>query len=499
MTATEPTVQVTDTAAATESTAQVTDTKSASGGKRIRHKGLDAMKFWLMPFICFASFGFYAPFGDLVARLSLFASIAFYILCGYTAALNRQQKDFHKRVIKRTAIHFAILVGVFLILNAALYLSQGLLQPVIAETLRKRTLFNFVVLCLWPYPIGETLWFLQALLYARIILWLMDKWKLMRFYKAVMVITLLGMILLGELAGVIGFSFHGYTYIPGNGLTRALPYMLVGWFLFEKKDKLVKVPSWLWIVLLVLGIGAAMGEWVLLARTGYLVYTGHFVGYGIMAISACGLVLKKEDKKSNFAVAHGPHYAWRIYYLSQPVGHALLLITFYLLPWYYGVTRALLGLLVYLVCLLIAFIIGKLKNTKRTKKARDERFSLWLFIKRTFKKRSQKRRARKYQWTESKKGKFSLRLWLKQTFRRRSHKNQWRESPDERFSLRRYIKHTFRHHARKRRARQYQWRESRSHRHHSHGHHSHGHHSHGHHSYEHRSDGQESKNTDKPE
>ena len=492
------TAAVTTAAAATGTTAP-TDTGDATHSKRIRHKGFDAMKFWLMPFVCFASFGFYVPFGDLFARLSLFAPIAFYIICGYTAAMNEQKTDYQKRTVKRTAIRFLVLIGVFLILNAALYASQGLLQPVIGATLRKRTLFNFAVMCSWPFPIGETIWFLQSLLYARIILWLMEKCKLMRYYKAVMVLTVLGMILFGELAGVIGFSFHGYTYIPGNGLTRALPYMLIGRLLYEKREKLAKVPAWVWIIVFLLGIGAATGEWVLLARAGYLVYTRHFIGLGIMAISACGLAIKKEDRKTNFAVTHGPHYAWRIYYLSQPMGHVLLFVTFYWLPWFYGVTRALAGLFVYVFCLLIAFIVGKIKSIKHKKKTSDERFSLWLYLKRTFKERSRRRRARKNQWQNKKKGKFSLKLFLKQTFKRKPRREQWNGSHHGRFSLWLYIKQTFKHHSRRRRARKNQWRETRSHRHHSHRHHSHGHHSHEHHSHEQHADEPNPQNTDKPE
>ena len=101
-----------------------------------------------------------------------------------------------------------------------------------------------IVLCTWPFPVGETIWFIQALLYARVILWFMNKYGLMKHYKKILIVTALLTVFFGEFAGIIRFNFHGYTYIPGNAITRALPYMLLGRFLYEKREALFSRPSW---------------------------------------------------------------------------------------------------------------------------------------------------------------------------------------------------------------------------------------------------------------
>ena len=45
--------------------------------------GAHALKFWLMPFVCFASFGFSTRFGSVISTLSRFVLLCFFILAGY--------------------------------------------------------------------------------------------------------------------------------------------------------------------------------------------------------------------------------------------------------------------------------------------------------------------------------------------------------------------------------------------------------------------------------
>lgn len=329
------------------------------------HDGLNALKFWLMPFVCFASFPFTFPYGEYISGLSLFAPLAFYILCGYISAGSEQEKGFYGRTLKQTAIRFFILLGVFLLLNLAYYAVTGGLSDAALLSLRKRTLFDFAVLCVWPYPIGDTLWFLQALLYARLILWLMDKWKLMRYYKAVMVITVAAMLLFGELAGLIRFQIPGHSFLPGNGITRALPYMLIGRFLYEKRERLMKLSSWTCGALFLLGAAASLGERELLKTTGFLVSSDHLIGYGIMAVAAFCFFLRYEDRSMSFAVAHGRNYSRRIYVFSQPVGHGLRLAAGALAPPFAEIVKAGSGLFVYVICLLLAFLTGYLLYFRR--------------------------------------------------------------------------------------------------------------------------------------
>ena len=99
-----------------------------------------------------------------------------------------------------------------------------------------------------------------------------------------LVITVLAMLLMGEFAGVIGFNFLGYPYIPGNWLTRALPYLLLGRLLREKRESLLNIPKFIHIIQFVIGGGLVILELFVLARNDLLLYKGHMMGYGVMAL-----------------------------------------------------------------------------------------------------------------------------------------------------------------------------------------------------------------------
>ena len=323
------------------------------------YRGANILKFFLMPFVCIASFGFPGPYGDLVGRLSLFAPIAFYILCGFlSAAGEKDDPETYKRLMKRSAVQFAVIFGILIIMNGIFFGITGLYREAAAQLLTKRVLFNMIVLCTWPFPVGETIWFIQALLYARVILWFMNKYGLMKHYKKILIVTALLTVFFGEFAGIIRFNFHGYTYIPGNAITRALPYMLLGRFLYEKREALFSRPSWNYCLAFFAGTLAAIAELLVLSKTGCLVYTGHMIGYGIMAFSACCLFLKMKDVKINFFVIHGKRYSWLIYVLSQPAGHLLLIAAALIGPGAYMLIQILGGVIVYPVCLAIAIGIG---------------------------------------------------------------------------------------------------------------------------------------------
>ena len=143
-----------------------------------------------------------------------------------------------------------------------------------------------------------------------------------------MIVSFAIMILFGEFAGIIHFNFHGYQYIPGNWLTRALPYMLLGMYLREKLGSLFEIAIWKYIVLFVTGALLSVGEIILLGRLGLLVYEGHMLGYGIMAFSACGLAISNTDALSEYTsfVLYDTALSGFIYIFMDPIYYVTGLI-----------------------------------------------------------------------------------------------------------------------------------------------------------------------------
>ena len=281
------------------------------------------LRLLLMLFICFWAFGCPEPTG-IVNSISGFAIPAFFVLSGYYVLDTKREERMAKtlRKIKRTALCFAFVFLFYLALNVGLMF----LTRTITITFSKRILFNFVVLNLWPLPIGDNIWFIQAMLYAYIVIFILDKLKLMKFYRIILIILFVFMLLTGELSGVIRFSNPlGYPYIPGNWLTRALPYILLGKFLRDKKKKLVEIKFWKYLIAFVIGGGLVVLEIFLLTITKTLRYPGHMIGFAIMAFAVCGLAISIPLGTANRVIHFDSAISGLIYILMNPIYYAMVI------------------------------------------------------------------------------------------------------------------------------------------------------------------------------
>ena len=270
----------------------------------------------LMLFICFWAFGCPEPSG-IVTSISGFAIPAFFILSGYYVLDNKREVRLEKtlRKIKRTALCFIIVFAFYVAVNLPLVFLTNM-----RIAFSKRMFFEFFVLNLWPLPIGDNIWFLQAMLYAYIIIFFLDKLKLLRYYKVFLVILFIFMIITGEFAGVIRFNnILGYSFIPGNWLTRALPYILLGRLLREKKRSLMKVQFWKYLIAFVIGGGLVIAELLILAWTGFFRYDGHMIGFCIMAVAVCGLAISIPVNRPNPIIHFDSAISGFIYVFMNPI------------------------------------------------------------------------------------------------------------------------------------------------------------------------------------
>ena len=326
------------------------------------NRGADTLKFLLIPFVCFWTFGF--PDGkDIVARFSGFAIPAFFILSGYFVL--GPDKDVRKakmkRAIRRALITFAVMFVCYFAINIALMTADGVNWR--EGLLSKRTLFNFLVLNVWPYSIGSNIWFIQSLLYVYVFLLLADWWGWLRHYKLIMVLSMLFMVAAGELAMVLNFHILDYAYIPGGAVTRALPYALLGMLLREKTKRLKAVRGWVYLLIFALGAGLAFGEIYGLSMMGKLAYEGHMVGYGVMAAAACAWAVSRPAMKRTVCSVHGQSYAKRTYALANPLYFGILIVTSMTARRYMEIVSLFAGIAVYVLCMLISALITAVKKS----------------------------------------------------------------------------------------------------------------------------------------
>lgn len=304
----------------------------------------------LMLFVGFWAFGCPEPTG-FVTALSGFATPAFFILSGYFVLVDDPERRLRKitRKIIRTLFATIFVLVLYGIINAVLMYINGMSLAV-----GKRMLFNFFVLNLWPLPIGDNFWFIQSLLYAYIGLCILEKIKLMRFYKVFLVLTVAAMLFLGEFAGIIHFNFLGYPYIPGNWLTRALPYIFIGRLLREKRDFFFKIPKLIHIVMFIVGGGLVILEMFLLARNGLLIYEGHMIGFGIMAFALCALFLSIPFVAPTRVLHFDPAISGVMYILMNPVYYLLIIFTAMSYPVF---AYYMAGIAAFLISFIVAYFV----------------------------------------------------------------------------------------------------------------------------------------------
>lgn len=287
---------------------------------------LERLRLVLMFFMCIDLFGFPTAMGGVVQTFCGFAPLAFYILSGYLVL--RPDEDRPARIvrtIKRTAKVFGVLAAAYFVMNIVYYLILGV--NIFYAFIDLGTWFNFLVLNIWPFDIGTAIWYVQALLYAYIIIYLLDKWKLLRFDWLISLLLIIFTVITGELCGLLPWNIAGYTYIPGNFLTRALPYILLGGFIHRKIANFRNIRSvWYWGGM-VLGFALAIMEIFLLGAMGVGGYYGHLIGMTVTAVSMCMLAFKDPYVPGFERVLKMSRWHVNgIYYFCQPVAMLMMLL-----------------------------------------------------------------------------------------------------------------------------------------------------------------------------
>ena len=262
-----------------------TNTQTKADDRPVRYyiPAIEKMRLILMGLAILYTFGSYSPIAEINGAVLGFVFPALFIISGYLVIWEGPATD--KRILKaigKTAICFVVLTGVFILLSLWADKAKTL------ELLTSRWFWmDFLVLNKCALPIGSTIWYVQSLLYAYIIVYVIYKLKLIRLDLLIAILCLAFAVVSGELAKVVNFCFKGHDYLGGNFLTRALPYILIGSFLHRKRKYFGSKPVSLHFVIGFLGFLAAAAEYVALRMTGKNYYVGHLFGMAFVAMAVC--------------------------------------------------------------------------------------------------------------------------------------------------------------------------------------------------------------------
>ena len=187
--------------------------------------------------------------------------------------------------------------------------------------------------------------------------------------KVFLILSLIFLLLSGELAGLKHIHALALHTIPENWFTRALPYILLGKLLREKEELLLRIAAWKYIVICVVGAALSVGETFLLGRMNLLFNDEHFIAYVITAVAVCGLALSKplgsDSPLTAFLTHFDPVLSGIIYILMVPLYYIVgVLIMYFCGVGYYKMITYFGGMGAYALSLVIALLFRNFKLFK---------------------------------------------------------------------------------------------------------------------------------------
>lgn len=312
-------------------------------------------------------------YGSIIQMISGFAPIAFFIISGFLVLTNDFDEDIKlKNTIKRTLICFVILVLVYTLINFLFYSKLDINMFSVFKS--KRVWFELVVLNVWPFNIGTCIWYIQALLYTYIFIFILKKLNLLRFDYIFIIIGLILCLLGGEFAGILKFDILGYNCFPGNFLNRGIPYVLLGGLIKKNIYKLAEIDKLYWVVGIFAGLGLVFFEIYLLSYNGVAGYYGHLIGMAVIAISVCMLAFSnaRDPNQIEYDLNFTRWHINTIYYTCHPVG---VLVAYFISSLEYGSFGQLsqyIGIITFVICLLAAVSVSLTQELFIQRKQRIE-------------------------------------------------------------------------------------------------------------------------------
>lgn len=267
----------------------------------MRNKFLDLIRFLAAFSVILIHSPLPGKIGQTVEAVSRVAVPLFFMVSGYYAAVKSKKKLLLSA--RKTAIILLWSVGV--------YFAWGILWSVYKGTTAEYLNSIFSVRCLLETVVINNgvllghLWFLLALLYCYLLYaWLFTKAPL--FVRICISVTLYaGFFVVREILKANGISDP--VYYLRNFLFVGIPFFLLGGIVHRLRDRLLRLPAFVWLLIACVGITAAVVErfWVGCCDL--------YIGTGIAVVALFVFAQKPELSVGNVLASLGEKFALDIY------------------------------------------------------------------------------------------------------------------------------------------------------------------------------------------
>ncbi len=274
--------------------------------------GLDVLKYLSCFLVILAHVEFPGKIDEYTILFCRTAVPAFFMITGYFYTQTRERKRETKQ-IKKVFVLFLVanlLYAVWMV--AKLVMAGKSVAEYVKGFLNWRTLIEFLFFNQSPHK--NSVWYLSALLYALVVLWLVGKKiSLKKLYPLIPVLLAINLVL-GAYSEVI-FGCEISVVYSRNFIFYAIPYILLGDFMYNNKDKFSKTTS---LILVPVFLATTLAEYFILSRGHESFVREHFISSFFLTFCLFNLFLKCESSmagKSFFEkiAGYGQKYTLVIY------------------------------------------------------------------------------------------------------------------------------------------------------------------------------------------
>ena len=156
------------------------------------------------------------------------------------------------RRLKRNGIITAISVAAYLIFSYFIYRGDGMKAAWVYQFKKPMTYINMIFVGDLEFFYGSALWYIIGLLWCYVIFYILLKINRKKVFYILLPVFLILRIVVDTYVNSYGANWH----YSGNALVGVLPMMLLGYVIADKKDTLMKIPTWVLILSAVISAAA---------------------------------------------------------------------------------------------------------------------------------------------------------------------------------------------------------------------------------------------------
>lgn len=156
------------------------------------------------------------------------------------------------RRLKRNGIITAISVAAYLVFSYFIYRGDGMKAAWVYQFKKPMTYVNMIFVGDLEFFYGSALWYIIGLLWCYVIFYILLKINRKKVFYILLPVFLILRIVVDTYVNSFGANWH----YSGNALVGVLPMMLLGYVIADKKDTLMKIPTWVLILSAVVSAAA---------------------------------------------------------------------------------------------------------------------------------------------------------------------------------------------------------------------------------------------------